>query len=372
MMQQAPIILLGIGGVGGALIRQIVQNRAHHAAEYELELPVLAVCDRDGAVVALRDTLDDATLLDLVDYKAHKGRLADHSQGGPQHDLAAVIDIAGKPGAIVVDCTATEATAPVLIGALAQGYRVVLANKKPLTIQQEVYDRLTRAGVTGSGCGVRQLNRTRWETTCGAGLPVIGTLNRLLASGDPVARIVGAFSGTLGFVMSGLQAGQPFSAVVREAHRLGYTEPDPRDDLSGVDVARKALILARGLGWRLELADVTVTGLHPDELATCPVAEFMDALPSLDAHFHSLVEEAAAQGKVLRYVAMVANGKCSVGPQAVDANSPLGNLRGADNLVEFHTRWYQPTPLVVQGRGAGVDATAAGVLSDIVELALNH
>ncbi len=370
-MQRAPVILFGVGGVGSALIQQIVRNRAYHASEFDLDLPILAVCDRDGAVVTLADALDDATLLDLAGFKARKGRLADHGQGGPQHDLAAVLDIAGQPGTIVVDCTATDATAPVLLAALAQGYRVVLANKKPLTIQQEVYDRLTRAGVTGTGRGPRQLTRTRWETTCGAGLPVIATLHRLLGSGDPVARIAGAFSGTLGFVMSGLQDGQPFSAVVREAHRLGYTEPDPRDDLGGVDVARKALILARGLGWRIGMEDIAVTGLYPAELGALSVAEFMDALPALDAHFQQLVGAATTEGKVLRYVATVAEGACAVGPQAVAADSPLGALRGADNLVEFHTRWYQPTPLVIQGRGAGADATAAGVLSDILELALN-
>ena len=369
-MQRAPLILLGIGGVGSALIRQIVQNRAHHATDYDLELPILALCDRDGAVVTLRDAIDDATLYEVVDFKARKGRLADHSQGGPQHDLAAVIDIAGQPDTIVVDCTTSEATAPVLLAALARKHRVVLANKKPLTMQQEVYDRLTRAGDTETGHAPRRFHRTRWETTCGAGLPVIATLNRLLASGDPVTRIAGAFSGTLGFVMSGLQAGQPFSAVVREAHRLGYTEPDPRDDLGGVDVARKALILARGLGWRLALEDVAITGLYPAEMAARSVAEFMDALPSLDAQFRAQVEAAAASGKVLRYVAAIADGRCTVGPAAVEANSPLGHLRGADNLVEFHTGWYQPTPLVIQGRGAGADATAAGVLSDILELAL--
>ncbi|MFO7634976.1 MAG: hypothetical protein R6W76_20685 [Caldilinea sp.] len=371
-MHRAPIILFGAGGVGGALIQQIVQNRSHHATEYDLELSLLAVCDRDGAVVALDEAIDDATLLDMVDFKQRKGRLADYSQGGPQHDLAAVIDIAGRPGTIIVDCTATETTAPVLIAALAQGYRVVLANKKPLTIQQEVYDRLTRAGDTVGGRTPRQMSATRWETTCGAGLPVIATLNRLIASGDPLTRIAGAFSGTLGFVMSGLQEGKPFSAVVREARRLGYTEPDPRDDLGGMDVARKALILARGLGWCIELDDVSITGLYPAEMAELSVAEFMDALPSLDQHFRQMVNDAAAQGKVLRYVATVANGGCVVGPQAVDTASPLGQLAGADNLVEFHTRWYHPTPLVVQGRGAGVDATAAGVLSDVVELALNR
>jgi len=370
-MQHASIILFGIGGVGSALVRQIVQNRAHHAAEYNLDLSILAVCDRDGAVVALDDAIDDATLLDIVGFKANKGRLADYSQGGPQHDLAAVLDIAARPETIVVDCTATEATAPALIAALAHGYRVVLANKKPLTIQQEVYDRLTRAGDTVDIPAPRQTTATRWETTCGAGLPVIATLNRLIASGDPIARIAGAFSGTLGFVMTGLQEGRPFSAVVREAHQLGYTEPDPRDDLGGVDVARKALILARGLGWRIEMDQASVTGLYPTEMADLSVAAFLDALPTLDAHFQQMVDAAAAQGKVLRYVATVADGGCVVGPQAVDVASPLGQLRGADNLVEFHTRWYSPTPLVVQGRGAGIDATAAGVLSDIVELALN-
>lgn len=370
-MHHASIVLLGVGGVGGALIRQIVQNRAHHAAEYDLALPILAVCDRDGAVVALDDAIDDATLLDIVDFKTNKGRLANYSQGGPQHDLAAVIDIVARPHTIIVDCTATETTAPALLAALTRGYRVVLANKKPLTIQQEVYDRLTRAGETADGHAPRQTTTTRWETTCGAGLPVIATLNRLIASGDPVARIAGAFSGTLGFVMTGLQQGRRFSEVVREAHRLGFTEPDPRDDLGGVDVARKALILARGLGWRIEMEQVSITGLHPAEMAGLSVEAFLDALPSLDAHFQRLVDEAAAQGKVLRYVATVADGGCVVGPQAVDVASPLGQLRGADNLVEFHTRWYHPTPLVVQGRGAGVDATAAGVLSDIVELALS-
>ena len=366
--EELPIILLGTGGVGRALVSQIVANRGLHATEYGLELPVLAICDRDGAVVALGHGLDDANLLSLVDYKAQGGRFADHALGGPQNDLAAIIDIAGRPGAVVVDCTATAETAPVLLYALEKKYKVVLANKKPLTVEQEVYDRLTRAGGT-YGAGVRHLGRVRWETTCGAALPVIVTLNRLVASGDPVRRIAGTFSGTLGYVMSGLQAGQPFSAVVREAHRLGYTEPDPRDDLGGVDVARKALILARGLGWQLDLQDVQVRGLYPPELERLSVAEFLAALPQLDMEFRDRVDAAAAEGKVLRFAATLEDGRCRVGPTVVAADSPLGRLTGTDNLVEFYTRWYDPDPLVIQGRGAGVEVTAAGVLSDIVELA---
>lgn len=369
-MQELPVIVLGLGGVGRALVRQIVESRGLHASQYGLELPVLAVSDRDGAVVALGHGLDDANLLDLLAHKASGGRLAEHMLGGPQNDLLAVIDIAGRPGAVVVDCTATDATAPALLFALDRKHKVVLANKKPLTVDQEVYDRLTRAGDTGaSQPALRHLGRTRWETTCGAGLPVIVTLNRLLASGDQVARIAGTFSGTLGYVMTGLQAGQPFSTVVREAYQRGYTEPDPRDDLGGVDVARKALILARGLGWRMEMADVQVRSLYPPEMDRLTVAEFLDALPQLDVDFADRVAGAADEGKVLRYAATVEEGRCRVGATVVDAAGPLGRLSGTDNLVEFYTRWYSPNPLVVQGRGAGVDATAAGVLSDIVELA---
>ena len=377
-MQELPIILLGAGGVGRALIQQIVANRGLHAVQFGLTLAVLAVCDRDGAVLALdhrRETgLDDPTLLDLVRFKAEGKRLAEHSLGGPQNDLSAVVDIAGRHGAVVVDCTASAETAHALLFALERKYKVVLANKKPLTIQQEVYDRLTRAGATGLSLNETDLpprhwGRSRWETTCGAALPVVSTLNRLIAAGDTVHRIAGSFSGTLGFVMTGLQAGQPFSAIVREAHRLGYTEPDPRDDLGGLDVARKALILGRGLGWRMEMSDIQVRGLYPAEMGGLSVSEFLAALPQLDADFRDRVQTAAEEGKVLRYAATIEDGRCRVGLVAVDAGSPLGRLSGTDNLVEFCTRWYDPNPLVIQGRGAGAEITASGVLSDIIELA---
>lgn len=365
-MRRIPIILFGVGGVGRALLQQIVEQRKLHAQQYGLHLQVLAVADSSGAAIALDGGLDDAVLDELIALKAAGKGLAEHALGAPQSDLAGVVDVVGRAGALVVDCTASEATVPALLFSLAQGYKVVLANKKPLTIQQEVYHRLTRAGDT---TGVRHLGRSRWETTCGAALPVIVTLNRLVASGDEVRRIAGTFSGTLGYVMTGLQQNRPFSDVVREAHKLGYTEPDPRDDLGGVDVARKALILARGLGWQMELADVQVTGLYPAQMAELTVAEFMQALPELDSLFGEQVQAAAAQGKLLRFVATVEDGQCRVGPTLVDASSPLGRLAGTDNLVEFYTRWYNPNPLVVQGRGAGVEATASGVLADMLELA---
>jgi homoserine dehydrogenase len=375
-MHDLPIILFGAGGVGRALLRHIVQNRTLHALQYGLTLRVLAVCDSDGAVIGDDPDeygISDETLNDIIAFKQGGGRLADHALGGPQSDLLGIVDIAGRPGTVVVDCTASEATVPALLFALDQRYKIVLANKKPLTIDQEVYDRLTTAGVTHPSAGdptpARHLGCSRWEATVGAGLPVIVTLNRLFASGDEVTRIRGAFSGTLGYVMTGLGEGRAFSEVVAEAHRLGYTEPDPRDDLGGVDVARKALILARGLNWKLDMRRVSVTGLYPPEMDKLSVSEFMAALPTLDSGFAEQSRKAAAQGKVLRFAATIENGTCSVGPTLVEADSPLGRLQGTDNLVEFHTRWYSPTPLVIQGRGAGTDATAAGVLSDIIDLA---
>lgn len=367
--RETPIILFGIGGVGRALVRQILDNRQLHAQHYGLWLQVLAVSDRNSAVLELDGGIDDATLADLVELKKAGGRLSDHALGGRHAgDLASLVQIAGRRDVIVVDCTATDATIPALLNARECSYKLVLANKKPLTAQQEVYDRLTRAGATGES-SARHSARTRWETTVGAGLPVIVTQNRLVASGDEITCIAGTFSGTLGFVMTGLQAGRPFSEVVREAHARGYTEPDPRDDLGGVDVARKALILARGLGWRMELADVQIAGLYPAEMQTLSIADFLAALPALDGPLAERVQAAAAQGKVLRYAATVADGRCTVGPTEVEHASPLGRLTGTDNLVEFTSRWYTPNPLVVQGRGAGIEATAAGVLSDIIDVA---
>jgi homoserine dehydrogenase len=369
-MRSIPVILFGVGGVGRALVRQIMEQRRFHAATYGLELQFHALCDSDGAVIEANG-LTDAQLRELIQHKENGGKFAHHALGGPQNNPSAIVDIAGWPGpdgTIVVDCTASAATVPALTLALESGYRIVLANKKPLTVEQEVYDRLTSATAPVATGRVRHLGRTRWETTVGAGLPVIVTLNRLVASGDPISRIAGTFSGTLGYVMTGLQAERPFSEIVREAHKLGYTEPDPRDDLGGIDVARKALILARGIGWRLDMTDVRVTGLYPVEMSRLSVAEFLEALPALDGQFREQVQGAKATGSVLRYAATVADGACTVGPVVVGADSPLGRLSGTDNLVEFHTKWYSPNPLVVQGRGAGVDATAAGVLSDMIEL----
>lgn len=368
-MRDVPVILFGVGGVGQSLLRQILEARGMHALEFGLHLSFAAVCDSNGAVIALDGELDDELLQELLTLKESGGRLASHPLGGPLGDAYSIVDIAGRSGALIVDCTASGATLPGLLDALDRGYKIVLANKKPLTVDQDAYDQIVSAGRHAQGHAHRHLGRARWEATVGAGLPVNAMLGRLVASGDEVERITGAFSGTLGYVMSGLQEGRAFSQIARDAYAQGYTEPDPREDLNGLDVARKALILARGLGWRLDLADVDVQGLYPASMDALSVEEFLAELPALDEDFRARVDDAAACGHVLRFAATVADGRCSAGPVTVPVQSPLGRLSGTDNLVEFTTRWYNPNPLVIQGRGAGVDATAAGVLSDMIELA---
>lgn len=358
-----PVVILGFGSVGRALTAQIVQNRAYHARHYGLNLALRAVSDSSGCAVAAQDAFTDAELNDLLAHKGKGRSLQDRAVGQAGADPLETVRQGAVPGAVIVDCTASDDTTPALLYSLEASHGIVLANKKPLTQDQATFDRLTRTAE-----GVQRLDRCRWETTVGAGLPIIATLQRLHACGDTIQGIDGTFSGTLGYVMTGLQAGQPFSDVVRSAHAQGYTEPDPRDDLGGVDVARKALILARFMGLRREMEDVSISGLYPRERDELAVDAFLDWLPEMDGDFQDLVQSASDQDKCLRFVASVSAQSLTVGPQLVPLHSPLGRLEGTDNLIQLRSQWYREQPLVIQGRGAGVEATAAGVLSDIVEL----
>ncbi len=208
----------------------------------------------------------------------------------------------------------------------------------------------------------------RYEATVGAGLPVIKTLRNQVATGDGITRIEGVMSGTLGFLCSRLEAGVSYSQAVREAFEQGFTEPDPRDDLSGFDVLRKAIILGRTAGWPLESVDFTVQPLYDDRLINIPVAEFFQRSTLLDPTYAALVEEAARAGKVLRYLATVTPQGGQIGLQAVKKQSELGALQGPGNYFAFYSRYYDPLPLVISGPGAGIQVTANGVLGDIIAL----
>lgn len=341
-----PVFLLGFGGVGRALARQILAARERHARRNRLHLAIVGIADSTSSVIA-PSGLSDAVLRDLLDRKGRGEPLTVDPRRPDPADL--------PPSTIVVDTTATDATVPWLIEAKARGMGVVLANKLPLAGDLHWWDAIAD-------------ERARWETTCGAALPVISTLNTLLDSGDEILRIEGSLSGTLGFLSSQLEAGVPFGQAVRDAKAKGYTEPDPRQDLGGLDAARKALILARMLGYRLEMPDVAVESLYPPEMDALSVDEFLREADELDAPMRQRAAELTAGGRKLRYAAEIADGKLRVGLVGAAPESKLGSIRSSDSIVVFHTRYFSDNPLAVSGRGAGQEVTASGVLGDIVSL----
>ena len=233
------------------------------------------------------------------------------------------------------------------------------ANSGPL----ELYDALNEAR---RAAGSHYL----YEATVGAGLPIIQTLRDLRETGDEIRRIEGILSGTLAYLFNVWDGTQPFSAVVRDAKANGYTEPDPRDDLSGTDVARKLVILGREMGLRLELSGIELEGLIPSSLGACGVDEFMARVSELDAPMLARLQAATAKGCVLRYVAALdaAAGKATVGLVELDRSHPFANINLTDNVVRFVTSRYDRNPLVVQGPGAGPAVTAGGVFADLLRV----
>jgi homoserine dehydrogenase len=352
-MQQIAIVQVGLGGVGRELARQLTTQQAAVAARYGVRLEYLALADASG-LLHTGEVLDSAAVLTAVEAKA-AGQALVTAPGGTA-GLAWSAALPGRP-VIVVDVTAADDQAEPLVAAVAAGHRVVLANKRPMADAWAHFQALTAAGAA------------RYEATVGAGLPVISTLQALLDSGDTLLRIEAALSGTLGFLASELERGTAFAAAVRDAHARGYTEPDPRDDLSGADVARKALILARTCGLAWEADAVPPEALFPAELAAVSRDEFMARLDELDAPMHAQVAAARERGEVLRYVATITPEGAGVGLRSLPVDHPLAGLRGADNLISFTTARYNERPLVVRGPGAGLAVTAAGVLGDIIATA---
>ena len=335
-------------------------SRSYHAQQYGLRFDVVAVCDSSG-YVHTATPLADSTLHSLLQWKQSKQPFSAFQPGGSAHSsLHSFVSSIADPHTVTVDCSASDGTIDALLATVEKGGGVTMANKKPLCCPLPAFTQLLSPAVR---------SRFRYESTVGAGTPFIATLHRLLQANDSPHFIQGTLSGTLAFLCSGLQQGRSYSSVVQEAYKLGYTEPEPRDDLGGVDVGRKALILARSMGWPLELSDVSIEPLYPPALASLSVPDFLAALPQLDEQYAARHEAAQRDGKVLRYVATISEQKCKVGLEALPADSPLGRLEGTDNLLVYRTRIYGDKGLVVQGGGAGGDVTAAGVLADMVELA---
>jgi len=355
--ERMEIVLLGFGHIGQALSSLL--SRVRRPA---LSLRVAAVIDRSGFVFD-PEGISASRLSRLASQKRSGHPLAELPKGQASSAIEALSHIGGyaltRP--VLVDLTADDTTA-VLEQALTHGMDLVLANKRPLADKHAVSDGLWQ---TARARGRRILH----EATVGAGLPIIDTYHKLVESGDRVERIEGLLSGTLGYVLSEVSDGAPFSQAVRSAMRKGYTEPDPRDDLSGMDVARKALILARLLGYQGELEETSVESLVPRWARDLSLEVFVSRLQELDSEWQERVNEAKSQGAVLRYVASATASRIAVGVQAVPASSSLATIKGSDNQLVFTTERYNANPLVITGPGAGAEVTAAGVLNDIMRLA---
>lgn len=351
-MKTIPVILFGAGGVGATLIRQIVASREHTAARNDCRFEMVAVVDSRSFAWATQGLSDDQ-LLAILARKAQGRPVAPESGGAPGAGALDMAVQAGLRGGILVDVTAENGLEPLLDRALEEGFGLALANKKafaaPWSSAQRYFNRAL----------------VRHESTVGGGQPVIATLRTLVDTGDTVSVIGGQLSGTLGYICSQLDRQIPFSRAVAEAKSLGYTEPDPREDLGGLDVMRKVLILGRLAGWPLETEDIAVEALFPPELAALTVDNFMLALPELDEEMAHRVRAAAQEGQVLRYVAEVTGQGGAVGLKGVPARSPLAGLK----YISFTTRIYDDEPLLIGGKGAGVEMTAAGVLGDMIALA---
>jgi aspartokinase/homoserine dehydrogenase 1 len=355
--ERMELVLLGFGQIGRALASLIGQ-----VDRPALSLRVVGLIDRSGFVFDSQG-LSPKRLAALAEAKGQGKSLADIHDGWAATPSEAVAHITGhaltRP--VLVDLTADD-TAPVLEQALALGLDLVLANKRPLADRRHVSEELWQAA---RARGRRILH----EATVGAGLPIIDTYRKLVESGDRVERIEGLLSGTLGYVFSEISSGMPFSQAVRSAMKNGFTEPDPREDLSGMDVARKALILARLMGYPGELSRNAVQSLVPHWARSLSLSEFLARLEEMDPVWQRKAKEAAAAGNVLRYVAVVTRRKFAVGVRAVPRTSPFAAIKGSDNQLVFTTARYKSNPLVITGPGAGAEVTAAGVLNDILRLA---
>ncbi len=344
--------VLGPGSVGGALLDQLASAGERLRAKFDLDLRV-------RAIGASKRMLLEEHHIELAHWR-------DNFASAGSLDAAKLVDHVQAdylPHAVLIDCTASEAVAARYAEWLERGIHVITPNKRahsgPIAYYHSL-KRLTRASHT----------HFLYEATVGAGLPVIQTLKDLVETGDEIRSIAGIFSGTLAYLFNLFDGTRPFSEIVRDAKARGYTEPDPRDDLSGTDVARKAVILAREAGLDLELGDIEVESLVPTALAQASVDEFLARLPDFDAPMAERVQRARAAGQVLRYVAEidVRAGRAAVRLRQFAPNHPFANISLTDNIVQFVTGRYCDNPLIVRGPGAGPAVTAAGIFADLLRL----
>uniref|UniRef100_UPI004024B450 bifunctional aspartate kinase/homoserine dehydrogenase I n=1 Tax=Prevotella sp. TaxID=59823 RepID=UPI004024B450 len=345
------LFICGIGTVGGKLIEQIRSQYDNLKEHSRLKLNVVGVASSHNAIYS-RDGID------LANYK----ELLKTSEPSDPEKLRDTILSMNIFNAVFVDCTASKEIAALYQSLLDHNVSIVAANK---IAASSSYDDYTRLKETALRRGIKFL----FETNVGAGLPIIGTINDLRNSGDRILKIEAVLSGTLNYIFNKISAQCPFSETVKRAKEEGYSEPDPRIDLSGTDVVRKIVILAREAGYRVEQEDVEKHLFVPDHFFTGSLEDFWKHLPELNADFEERRKKLEEEGRRWRFIATMDHGKVSVALRDTTQDSPFYNLEGSNNIVLLTTERYKEYPMLIQGYGAGASVTAAGVFANIISIA---
>ena len=346
------LFICGTGTVGGSLIEQIRCQQQKLMQERGLKLKVVGIADGHRALFTRAG-------IDLAAYREEMEEKGIPSSAAVLHDEIIGMNIFNS---VFVDCTASAEVASLYKEFLMHNISVVAANKIAASSDYSIYSELKQIARRR---GVKFL----FETNVGAGLPIINTINDLINSGDKILKIEAVLSGTLNYIFNKISADVPFSQTIKMAQEERYSEPDPRIDLSGKDVIRKLVILAREAGYKLEQTDVEKHLFVPSDFFEGPLEEFWKKVPSLDADFEARRRKLESENKRWRFVAKLENGKGSVSLQEVDSKHPFYGLEGSNNIILLTTERYKEYPMMIQGYGAGASVTAAGVFADIMSIA---